>query len=157
MTMMGGDPYREMTSLRQGMDRLFEDTFMWPARSQYEMAGGNLPLDIYQTRDDVVVKAALPGMKPDDVDISITGDTLTIKDEHMEDAEVKEQDYIRREHCYGVLSRTVTLPVSIQSDKAQATFENGMLTLTLPRAEAIKTKQIKVKVKARSAIEIAKK
>jgi len=73
MTMMRWDPYREMTSLRQAMDRLFEDTFMWPARSQYEMAGGNLPLDIYQTKDDVVVKAALPGMKPEEVDISITG------------------------------------------------------------------------------------
>ena len=77
MTMIRWDPYREMTSLRQAMDRLFEDTFMWPARSQYEMSGGNLPLDIYQTKDDVVVKAALPGMNPEEVDISIAGDTLT--------------------------------------------------------------------------------
>jgi HSP20 family protein len=63
MTMISWDPYREMTSLRQAMDRLFEDTFMWPARFQYEMAGDNLPLDTYQTKDDVVMKAALPGMK----------------------------------------------------------------------------------------------
>jgi HSP20 family molecular chaperone IbpA len=63
MTMVRWDPCREMTSLRQAMDMLFEDTFMWPARYQYEMAGGNLPLDICQIKDDVVVKAALPGMK----------------------------------------------------------------------------------------------
>jgi HSP20 family molecular chaperone IbpA len=78
MTMIRWDLYREMTSLGQAMDRLFEDTLMWPARSQYEMAGGNLPLDIYQTDDDVVGKAALPGMKHEEVDISITGDTLTL-------------------------------------------------------------------------------
>jgi HSP20 family protein len=155
MTMMRWNPYREMTSLRQAMDRLFEDTFMWPARSQYEMAGGNLPLDIYQTKDDVVVKAALPGMKPEEVDISITGDSLAVKGEHKEDKEVKEQDYIRREHRYGVFSRTVTLPVAIQSEKPRPPFENGMLTLTLPKAEAVKPKQIKVK--AKSALEIAKK
>ena len=154
MTMIRWDPYREMTSLRQAMDRLCEDTFMWPARSQYEMSGGNLPLDIYQTKDDVVVKAAVPGMNPEEVDISITRDTLTINGEHKEDKEVKEQDYIRREHRYGVFSCTVTLPIAIQSEKAQAAFENGMLTLSLPKAEAVKPKQIKVK--AKSALEIAK-
>jgi len=63
MTMIRWDPYREMTSLRQVMDRLFEDTFMWSGCSQYEMAGDNLPLDAYQTKDDLVVKAALLGMK----------------------------------------------------------------------------------------------
>jgi HSP20 family protein len=155
MTMIRWDPCREMTSLRQAMDRLLDDTYMWPARSQYEMAGGNLPLDIYQTKDDVVVKATLPGMKPEEVDISITGDTLTIKGEHKEEQEVKEAEYIRREHRYGIFSRTVTLPVAIQSEKAQAAFDNGMLVLTLPKAEAMKPKQIKVK--AKSALEIAKK
>ena len=148
MTMMRWDPYREMMGLRQAMDRLFDDTFLWPARSQYEMAGGNLPLDIYQTKDDVVVKAALPGMKPEDVDVTITGDTLTIKGEHKEDKEVKEADYIRREHRYGSFNRTVAVPVSIQSDKAQAVFENGILTLMLPKAEAVKPKQIRIKGKA---------
>jgi len=155
MTMMRWDPYRDIMSLRQVMDRMFDDTFLWPARSQYEMAGGNLPLDMYQTKDEVVVKAALPGMKPEEVDITLTGDTLTIKGEHKEDKEVKEADYIRREHRYGSFSRTVAIPVSVQSDKAQAAFENGILTLTLPKAEAIKPKQIKIKGKA--AVEEPKK
>lgn len=147
MTMIRWDPYREMLNLRQTMDRMFEDTFLWPARSQYEMSGGNLPLDIYQTKNDVVVKAALPGLKPEEVDISLSGETLTIKGEHREEKETKEADYIRREHRYGSFSRTVTIPVAIQSDKAQATFDNGILTLTLPKAEAVKPKQIKVKAK----------
>jgi HSP20 family protein len=147
MTMIRWDPYREMLNLRQTMDRMFEDTFLWPARSQYEMSGGNLPLDIYQTKNDVVVKAALPGLKPEEVDISLSGETLTIKGEHREEKEIKEAEYIRREHRYGSFSRTVTVPVAIQSDKAQATFENGILTLTLPKAEAVKPKQIKVKAK----------
>lgn len=147
MTMIRWDPYREMLNLRQTMDRMFEDTFLWPARSQYEMSGGNLPLDIYQTKNDVVVKAALPGLKPEEVDISLSGETLTIKGEHREEKETKEAEYIRREHRYGSFSRTVTIPVAIQSDKAQATFDNGILTLTLPKAEAVKPKQIKVKAK----------
>jgi len=132
MTMMRWDPYREMTSLRQAMDRLFEDTFMWPARSQYEMAGGNLPLDIYQTKDDVVVKAALPGMKPEEVDISIIGDIA------MECSAAR---------------RRCRLP--FRARKPRPPSKNGMLTLTLPKAEAVKPKQIKVK--AKSALEIAKK
>jgi HSP20 family protein len=147
MTMIRWDPYREMLNLRQTMDRMFEDTFLWPARSQYEMSGGNLPLDIYQTKNDVVVKAALPGLKPEEVDISLSGETLTIKGEHREEKETREAEYIRREHRYGSFSRTVTIPVAIQSDKAQATFDNGILTLTLPKAEAVKPKQIKVKAK----------
>ena len=102
-----------------------------------------------------MVKAAPPGMNPEEVDISIAGGTLTVKGEHKENKEVKGQDYIRREHRYGVFSRTGTFPVAIQSEKAQATFENGMLTLTLPKAEAVEPKQIKVK--AKSALEIAKK
>lgn len=155
MTMMRWDPYREMMGLRQAMDRFFDDTFLWPARSQYEMAGGNLPLDIYQTKDDVVVKAALPGMKPEDVDITLSGDTLTIKGEHKEDKEIKEAEYIRREHRYGAFSRTISIPVPIQNDKAQAAFENGILTLTLPKAEAVKPKQINIKGK--EAIEEGKK
>ena len=95
MTMMRWDPFREMMSLRQAMDRLFEDSFVrrphwWPA-----LAEGALPLslEMYQTANAVVVKASLPGFKPEEVDISIIGDTLTIKGEHKEEKEVKDEDY----------------------------------------------------------------
>ena len=156
MNMIRWEPFREMTSLRDAMDRLFEDSFVRPSRFWPDQLGrGQLPIDMYQTANDVVVKAVLPGLKPEEVDISITGDTLTIKGEHKEEQEVKQEDYFYKEHRYGGFSRSVAIPVQVKSDKAEATFENGVLTLTLPKAEEIKPKQIKVK--AKPAIEAAKK
>lgn len=148
MAMIRWEPFREMMSLRNAMDRLFEDSFVRPWRFWPDLERGELSLDMYQTANDVVVKAALPGVKPEEVDISITGDTLTIKGEHKEEQEVKQADYFHREHCYGSFSRSLTIPVKVKSDKAEAIFENGILTLTLPKAEEVKPKQIKVKPKA---------
>jgi len=130
------------------MDRLFEDSFvrlsrLWPTLGEWQ-----LPIDMYQTENEVVVKAAVPGFKPEEIDISITGDTLTIKGEHKEGNQVKEEDYFYRECRFGAFSRSLTIPVKVKTDKAEAVFENGMLTLTLPKAEEVKPKQIKVKVKA---------
>ena len=104
-------------------------------------------MDMYQTANDVVVKAALPGVKPEEVDISITGDTLTIKGEHKEEKEVKQEDYFHKERSYGTFSRSLLIPVQIKADKAEAVFENGILTLNLPKAEEVKPKQIKIKAK----------
>jgi len=130
------------------MDRLFEDSFVRPWRFWPDQLGrGELPIDMYQTANEVVVKAALPGLKPEEVDISISGDTLTIKGEHKEEQEVKQEDYFYKERRYGSFSRSVTIPVQVKSDKAEAVFENGVLTLTLPKAEEIKPKQIKIKPK----------
>ncbi len=148
MTMMRWEPFRDLMSLRQAMDRLFEDSFVQPSRLWPGPGGGDIALDVYQTANDVVIKAALPGVKPEQVDISITGDTITIKGELREEKEVKEKDYLLKEHRYGSFSRTVTVPVPVQSDKAEATFENGVLTLTLPKEEKVKPRQIKVKPKA---------
>ena len=148
MNLVRWEPFREMMSLRDAMDRLFEDSFVrpWSFRGDHGVMG--LPLDMYQTADDVVVKATLPGVKPEEVDISISGDTLTIKGEHKEEQEVKEEDYFHKERRCGTFSRSVVLPVQVKSDKAEAVFENGILTLTLPKAEEVKPKQIKVKAKA---------
>ena len=142
------EPFREMMSLRDAMDRLFEDSFVRPWRLQGEGGTLGMPLDMYQTANDIVVKASLPGIKPEEVDISITGDILTIKGEHKEEQEVKQEDYACKEIYHGTFNRSITLPVQVQSDKAEAVFENGILTLTLPKAEEIKPKQIKVKAKA---------
>lgn len=130
------------------MDRLFEDSFVRPSRMWPELKVGDIPVDMYQTASDVVIKASLPGIEPDEIDISVRGDTVTIKGEHKEETEVKEENYFRKEHRYGAFSRTVTVPVAVQSDKAEAVFDKGMLTLTLPRSEKEKPKQIKVKPKA---------
>ena len=155
MSLIRWEPFRDMVSLRDAMDRLFEDSFIRPSRFWPDLGAGELAIDMYQTANDVVVKASLPGVKPEEVDISITGDTLTIKGEHKEEQEAKEEDYFRKERRYAAFSRSLTIPVSIKSDKAEAAIENGVLTLTLPKAEEVKPKQIKVKAKA--AIEAPKK
>lgn len=136
-----------MMSLRQAMDKLFEDSFVRPSHLWPELRGGELPIDMYQTKDDVVVKATLPGIKPDEVDITITGDTLTIKGEHKEEQEIKKEDYLYKERSYGTFSRSLLIPVQVKSDKAEATFEDGILTLTIPKVEEVKPRQIKVKAK----------
>jgi HSP20 family protein len=155
MSMIRWDPGRDLISLRQAMDKLFEESFIRPSSGfTLEIGSGNVPIDMWQTDSDIMVKAPIPGLKPDEVDISITGDTLTIKGEkkeEKEEKEVKEKDYIRRETRYGSFSRSVTLPMEVKGDQAEATFENGILTLKLPKAEAVKPKQIKVKATAKES------
>lgn len=148
MDLVKWEPFREMMSLRNAMDRLFEDSFVRPSRIWQDGGAELIPVDMYQTDNDVVVKASLPGFKPEEVDISISGDTLTIKGEHKEEKETKDENYFRKELRYGSFNRVLPLPVQIKSDKAEALFENGVLTLTLPKADEVKPKQIKIKPKA---------
>jgi len=153
--MIRWEPFREMMSLRNAMDRLFEGGFVRPSRVWPELERGELTVDMYQTTNDVVVKATLPGVKPEEVDISITGDILTIKGEHKGEQEIKQEDYFYKERRYGAFSRSLQIPGQVKSDKAEAVFENGVLTLTLPKTEEVKPRQIKVK--AKGMIEGAKK
>jgi HSP20 family protein len=141
-------PFTDLMSLRQAIDRLFEDSFVRPssALAGIEAIVGP-PLDIYQTPDEVVVKATLPGMKPEDVSIDITGDTLSIKGESKAEEEVKKEDYLYQERRYGAFSRSVVLPGGLKSDRAEATMEDGVLTLKIPKAEEVKPKAISIKAK----------
>ncbi|MFP3898319.1 MAG: Hsp20/alpha crystallin family protein [Dehalococcoidia bacterium] len=141
-------PFTDLMSLRQAMDRLFEDSFVRPSRSLATLGELAAPaLDVYQTANDVVVKAALPGLKPEDVSIDITGDTLTIKGESKTEQEVKKEDYLYQERRYGAFARSVVLPSGLKADKAEASMEDGVLTLTIPKAEEVKPKAISVKAK----------
>jgi HSP20 family protein len=141
-------PFTELMSLRQAMDRLFEDSFVRPSRTLAALGEPATPaLDVYQTPNEVVVKAALPGLKPEDVNIDITGDTLTIKGETKAEQEIKRENYLYQERRYGAFSRSVVLPSGLKTDKAEATLEDGTLTLTIPKAEEVKPKAIKVKAK----------
>ena len=139
------EPMREMITLREAMDRLFNDAF---TPSVAAAGGWQAPaVDLYQTEDEVVVKASLPGLKSDDVQISITGDMLSLKGEFKQEEETKEKAYHVREQCYGAFERSFTLPTAVVGDKAKAEFENGILTITLPKAEEVKPKMITVKAK----------
>lgn len=146
MSIVRWEPFGDLVSLRDAMDRLFEESFVRPGRLLGTSAGA-MPVDMYQQDGNVVVKAPLPGVKPEDIDISVVGDTLTIKGETKQEQEYKEENVIRRERRFGTFSRTVSLPSPVDTSKAAASFENGVLTLTLPVAEAAKPKSIKVQAK----------
>jgi HSP20 family protein len=144
------EPFHDLVTLREAMDRLFEESFVRPRTGGIAPVGeGSLAVDMYETDDAVVVKSAIAGIKPDDLDISIVGDTLTIKGETRTAEEVNEENYIYRERRYGSFCRTLTVPVPVVADKAEADFEDGVLTLTLPKAEEVKAKAIKVKAKGK--------
>jgi HSP20 family protein len=142
------NPLGELMSLRQAMDRLFEDSFVRPGTQPGE---SQLPLDIRTTPDAVVVEAALPGVKPEDVDISVLGDTLTINAAHRAEDSREEDGYMYREIRRGSFSRQVTLPSGLKTDDATASFDNGMLTLTIPKAEEVKPRQIHVTTSSNGA------
>jgi HSP20 family protein len=140
------DPFGEMVTLRQAMDRLFEDSFVSPLTLRtFNGEAVAPPLDVHQTADEIVVTAALPGIKPDDVDITITGQTLSIRGEFKADEEISRDQYLYRERRHGTFNRQIQLPVRVQGDAASATFENGLLTLSIPKSEDVKPRQIQVK------------
>jgi HSP20 family protein len=127
------------------MDRLFDDAFMRPIGTH---GVSTVPaIDLYQTDEEVVVKAALPGLKADDVQITVTDDLLTLRGEFKWENGHKNATYHIREQRYGSFERSISLPVDVQTDKAKADFQNGILTITLPKAESVKPKTISIKAK----------
>lgn len=138
-------PFGELLSLRQAMDRLFEDSFVRPFGwngSSYEGLG--MPVDVWMTPDELVVEAQLPGVDPDQVDITVENGTLAIRAETSSETKSGEGDYLVREIRRGTVSRTIGLPNGLQADRADATFENGVLTLRIPKAEEVKPRQIRI-------------
>ena len=148
MSMVRWEPYRELERMSRAMDRLFPSRLMraWPSWLDLPEEE-RVSLDMYQTDNDVVVEASVPGVKPEELDVSISGDMLTIKGERKEEREVKEENYLRRERTFGSFERLVTLPVAVKMENITAEFENGVLTVTMPKAEEVKPKQIKIQPK----------
>jgi len=141
-------PMREMVTLRDAMDRLFDEAFTRPwGLTDGGRLGVAPSLDMFETENDVVIRVTLPGMKAEDVDLSVTGEMLTIKGSSKEKSEVQEKAYHIREQRWGTFERSMPLPTTVLSDKARAEFEGGILTITLPKAEEVKPKTITVKAK----------
>lgn len=150
------DPLREMVSLRQAMDRLFEDSFVSPLSWRSLESDAISPaLDVHQTADEIVVTASLPGIKPEDVEITLTGQTLQIRGELRADEKVERDQYLYRERRYGTFSRQLELPVRVEGDRSQATFENGVLTLRIPKAEEVKPRQIQIRAGESEPVAVA--
>jgi HSP20 family protein len=144
-SLMPWAPFRGLMSRHGATDRVFGSDFVRPRF--FGPFGAGLALDMYETEDELVVKATMPGAKPEDIEISVLGDVLTIKGEVKVEKDVENKRYVFRERSHGKFSRTVTLPREVEADKAEAEFEHGMLTLTIPKCERAKSRSIEVKVK----------
>jgi len=136
------NPFRDVIALREAMDRMFEDSTL---RSGLASGRANsFPIDLAETEAGFTLRAALPGLKPEDVQITVHGDTLTIRGESAASEERTEQRWIIREQRSGAFHRMVTLPAAVNPDGAVARFQDGVLELTLPKAEQAMPKQIKI-------------
>jgi HSP20 family protein len=140
------EPFEAITPLRDVMNRLFEESFIWPERLDVS-ATRAFPIDIRESDDkqQYILEANVAGFKPEEIEITSTGDTITIHAAKKGEEKTEKAGYVRRERYMGEISRTVTLPSHIDADKIQATCDQGVLTLRIPKAEGAKSKQIPVK------------
>ncbi len=139
-------PFTDLVSLRDTMERLFDERRFrptWLGNGEREAAPA---LDLYTTPEAIVAKMALPGMKPEDVDVTIGDDLVTISGSLKEEKETTEAGYVHKELSHGSFSRSFSIPTAIKSEAATASFKDGLLTLTLPKTEEVKPKHVKVEV-----------
>ncbi|MHB0868337.1 MAG: Hsp20/alpha crystallin family protein [Chloroflexota bacterium] len=143
------DPLTRLMTLRDAVDRMFDEAFGRTGMAR--MAASALPIDMFERKDELIVMAAVPGARPEDVDISITSDTLTIKATIHSEAEKEESTswtWYFHELDHGQFTRTVSLPFPVMADQADARFENGMLHLRLPKSKEAMPRRIKVQAGA---------
>jgi HSP20 family protein len=153
MALTRWDPFGEMLSLRQALDRLFEESVVRPGMVS-GMGAGGFELDVFEKDDALEVKASLPGVKPEDVTITVEQNMLTIQAEMRKEWEEGEGRYHRRERRYGRFSRSILLPCEVESDRADAEFRDGVLTVRLPKVAQARTRRIEIRGGAgRPAIE----
>jgi HSP20 family protein len=150
MSIVKWSPLKELEEMRKDMDRLFEDFFSPITRRRRWLkpeVGVVVPnIEMYDRKNEIVIKAELPGITKEDIDLTITKDSLTLKGEMKKEEEVKEEDYYACERSYGSFTRTIALPVEVNSEKAKASFKNGVLEVVLPKKEEAKPKEIKIEV-----------
>lgn len=139
------DPFGEMMSLREAMNSLFEESYVTPRGGRGQTLG--MPVDVAETSDSFIVEASLPGIKPEDLDITIQDNVLTISGESRQEQTAGDKpNYHRVERRYGRVSRSISFPTQVQADKVQASLNHGILRLEVPKAEAVKPRKISVNV-----------
>jgi HSP20 family protein len=139
-------PYGRLTDLRNEIDRLFELPLAELARTSQVLSGWTPPMDLYEDKDNLCLKVELPGMKREDIEVSLHEGTLSISGERQSQKEYEEAEVHRSERFFGRFQRTVTLPTPVAPDKVKAQYQDGVLTVTLPKSEEAKPKQIDVRV-----------
>ncbi|TME27154.1 MAG: Hsp20/alpha crystallin family protein [Chloroflexi bacterium] len=139
-------PISDVVSLREAMDRLFEDSFIRPNGSWSGLNAGQVavPVDLWETQDAYHLRADLPGLTPEDIEINATADTFQVSGEFKAKTDVTSEGWLRQERRSGKFSRAFSLPMQIEPNKVDAKFENGVLELVLPKAENVKPRQIKI-------------
>jgi HSP20 family protein len=153
----GITPWRPFRDLEE-WERLFDDLWGRPSwRLPVEERGWMPAVDVFEKADKFVVKAELPGMKEDDIDVSVVGETLSIRGEKKTETEVKEEDYYRCERSYGNFYRSIPLPPNVDANKIEASFDDGVLEVTLPKSAKIKPKKIAVSAKKKATKSTKKK
>ena len=140
-------PFRDVVSVQDEMSRLLDDIFgQRPARVQWTDGAWNPSVDVTEDEDSVVVKAEMPGLNKDDVKISVHDSILTLKGEKKQEKEEKEADYHRIERSYGSFCRSFQLPTTVRTDKIKANYKDGVLSITLPKTEEVKPKEIPISI-----------
>lgn len=137
------DPIREMLQLRRSMDRIMDESLMNGSNWDEPMRWA-LPVDVIENNDAYLVKASLPGVNPDDINITYDNHVLTLNTEVQAEEEKKEERYLLRERRYGSFTRSITLPNQVDAGKIEASYNDGVLTLTLPKAEEVKPRRIQI-------------
>jgi len=136
----------ELVTLRGAIDHLFQESFVRPWAALFPSGTRiGMALDVYDQDDKIVVEATMPGVKPEDIDIRIQGDVLTIRSEAKQEKEVSKDRYSYKERSYGAVQRSLTLPSSVNADQAEAKLDNGVLKLSLPKVEQQRAKSVKVR------------
>ena len=152
MTIVRWQPFRDLASLQERMNRVFEDSFRGidrPKDDDWALGGSWAPLvDIYERDGNLELKAELPGVDHKDVDVRIENNVLTLKGERKVDHEVKRDNYHRVERAYGAFTRAFTLPTTVDTTKVKADFKDGVLRIVLPKREESKPKQVQIEVNA---------
>jgi HSP20 family protein len=150
------DPFNDMLTLCEAMNQLFEESFVPPTVSRRGQGGFVPALDLSETVDGYRVEVAAPGMKPEDVQITLENNVLTIKGELRQETQDKQRNYHRVERRYGAFQRTIALPSTVKADGIQAELNNGILRLEIPKAEEVKPRRISVNVAPEKSIEVHK-
>jgi HSP20 family protein len=140
-------PFQDMMNIQDEMNKLFDDFLGRPLmRTEWSEGVWNPSVDVSETKDNVLIKAEMPGLIKDDVKISVQDNMLTLSGEKKQEKEEKETNYHRIESSYGAFSRSFTLPTSVKSDKIKATYKDGVLSITLPKIEEVKAKEIPINI-----------
>ena len=148
-------PFRGVSTLQDQINRLFNDAFD-RSSDEASLTPWSPAVDIYETEQNLVVKADLPDIKPEQLDIRVENNILTIRGERQFEKKVAESNYLRVERAYGTFSRSFALANTVNTEAIQADYQNGVLTLTIPKREEAKPKQIKVRVENAAAAAAAK-